>query len=90
MLTAKLSHGLYHDATVVDYNLILKFLIIGDVKVSSSCNLQKIENYSTLVIQNKCKQVLPTCNVVCTMLSPYMGISWQSADSKHTIFVCDS
>ena len=32
MLTTKLAHGLYLDATAVDYNLILKFIIIGDVK----------------------------------------------------------
>ena len=31
-VNAKLAHGLYHSATVVDYKLKLKFLIIGDVK----------------------------------------------------------
>ena len=64
MLTAKLAHGLYYDATVVDYNLILKFLIIEDVN--------------------------NTCSVVYTMQSPYMVISWQSADRKQTIFGCES
>ena len=39
MLTAKLAHGLYHDAIVVDYNLILKFLIIGDVKYPAHTRL---------------------------------------------------
>ena len=67
MLTAKLSHGLYHDATVVDYNLILKFLIIGNVKYPAHARLQKMENQSIPVIQNKCKQVLHICSVVCTM-----------------------
>ena len=28
-VTAKLAHGLYHDATVVDYNLFITFLILG-------------------------------------------------------------
>ena len=41
MLTAKLASGLYHDATVVDYNLILIFLIIGDVKYPAHAKLQK-------------------------------------------------
>ena len=30
--TAKLEHGLYHDATVVNYNLFIKFFNIGNVK----------------------------------------------------------
>ena len=38
-ITTKLAHGLYHDATVVDYNLNLKFLIIGDVKYPASTGL---------------------------------------------------
>ena len=63
----KLAHGLYHDATVVDYSLIFKFLIIGGVKYPARPRLQKIENHSTPVIQNKCKQVLHTCSVLCTM-----------------------
>ena len=58
MLTARLAHGLYHDATIVDYNLILKLLLIGDVKYPAHARLQKIENHSTLVIQNKGKQAL--------------------------------
>ena len=28
-VTTKLAHRLYYDATVVDYNLIIKFLIFG-------------------------------------------------------------
>ena len=28
-ITTKLAHGLYHDVTVVDYNLNVKFVIIG-------------------------------------------------------------
>ena len=28
-ITAKLAHRLYYDATVVDYNLIIKFVILG-------------------------------------------------------------
>ena len=67
MLTNTLAHGLYHDATVVNYNLNLKFLIIGDVKYPACMRLQKIETHSTPVIQNKCKHMLCTCNVVCTM-----------------------
>ena len=31
-ITAKLAHGLYHNAAVVEYNFNLKFLIIGNVK----------------------------------------------------------
>ena len=55
MLTTKLAHGFYHDATVVQYNLSFKFLIIGNVKYPAHARLQKIENHSTLVIQNKHK-----------------------------------
>ena len=90
MLTTKLAHGLYHDATVLNYNLIFNFLIIGDVKYPAHTRLQKIETHSTLVIQNKHKQALHTCIFVCNMQSPYMGINWQSADRKHTMFGCDS
>ena len=39
MLTTKLAHGWYHDATVVDYNLILKFLIIGGVNYPAHTRL---------------------------------------------------
>ena len=60
MLTTELKDGLYHDATVVDYNLILKFLIIGDVKYPTHTRLQKIDNHSTPVIQNKHKPALRT------------------------------
>ena len=67
MLTTKLVHGFYYDATVVDYNLILKCLIIGDVKYPAHTGLQKIETHSTQVIQNKHEQVLCTCNVVYTI-----------------------
>ena len=63
-LTTKLAHGLYHSATVVDYNLNVRFLIIGNGKYPANA---KIENQSTLVIQNKCEQALHTCSVVCTM-----------------------
>ena len=49
---------MYHDATVVDYNLSLKFLIIGDVKYPAHTRLQKIENHRSLVIQNKHEQSL--------------------------------
>ena len=67
MLPVKLAHGLYHDATVVDYNLNLKFLIIGDVKYPACTRLQKIETHSTPVIQNKHKEVLHTCSAFYTM-----------------------
>ena len=33
MLTSKLAHGLYHDATVVDYNLFIKHFHIEDVLI---------------------------------------------------------
>ena len=85
-VTAKLAHGLYHSATVVDYNLILKFLIIGDVKYLACIRLQKIETQSTMVIQNKYEQALHTCSVV---LPCYLLIR-ASADRKHTIFGCDN
>ena len=67
MLTTKLAHGLYHHATVLDYNVISKYLIVGDVKYPAHARLQKIENHSTPVIQNKHKQMLCTCSVVSTM-----------------------
>ena len=79
-----------HDATVVDYNFLIKVFNIGDVKYPAHARLWKIETQSCLVIQDKCEQALHTCSVVSTMWSPYMGISWQSADRKHTIFGCDS
>ena len=41
MLTTKLAHGLYHDATVVDYNVTKIFLIIGDVKYSACAKIVK-------------------------------------------------
>ena len=41
MLFAKLAYGLYHDATVVDYNLFIKFFNIGDVKYPASARLNK-------------------------------------------------
>ena len=47
-VTTKLAHGLYHSATVVDYNLNLKFLIIGDVKYPAHTRLHKIEKNQTL------------------------------------------
>ena len=78
------------NATVVDYNLFLKFLIIQDVKYPAYARLQKIETQTTPVIQNKHEQVLHTCSVVCILWSPYMDISWQSADRKHAIFGCYS
>ena len=62
-ITAELAHRFYHDATVVDYNLNLKFLVIGDAKNPSCTRLQKIENHRSLVIQNKCEQALHTCTV---------------------------
>ena len=67
MLTTKLAQGLYHDATGVYYNLILKFLLIRDVKYPAHARLQTIETHGTTVMQNKYKQLLHTCNVVCTM-----------------------
>ena len=38
-VTANLAHRLYYDATVVDYNLIIEFFKIGDVKYSASTRL---------------------------------------------------
>ena len=42
MLTAKLAHGLYHDATIVDYKSILNFFNNWGCKVSSSCKIAKV------------------------------------------------
>ena len=67
MITAKLAHRLYLDATIVDYNLNMKFVIIGEVKYPACTRLQKIENHRSPVIQSKCEQELHTCTVVCTM-----------------------
>ena len=49
-LTAKLAHGLYHDVTVVDYNLFINFFGIRDVKYPAHAILQKSETHSCLVI----------------------------------------
>ena len=49
-ITTKLAHGLHHGTTVVEYNVILKFLIIGDVKYPAHARLQKIETHSTPVM----------------------------------------
>ena len=38
---AKLAHGLYHDVTVVDYNLFIKFFNIGDVMYPAHERLHK-------------------------------------------------
>ena len=38
-VTAKLAHRLYYDVTVVDYNLIIKFFNIRDVKNLASARL---------------------------------------------------
>ena len=38
-LSAKLTHGLYNDATVVDYNLFIKLFNIGDVKYPAHARL---------------------------------------------------
>ena len=49
---AKLAHGLYHSATVVDFNLILKILMIGDVKYPASTRLQWIgKSYKSSTVQ---------------------------------------
>ena len=39
IVTANLVHRLYYDATVVDYNLIIKLFKIGDVKYLSHTGL---------------------------------------------------
>ena len=38
-LNAKLAHGLYHDATVVDYNLSIKVFKIEDARHPASARL---------------------------------------------------
>ena len=38
-IRTKLAHGLYHDATLVDYNLFIKFFNIGYVKYPASARL---------------------------------------------------
>ena len=40
-VTTKLAHGLYHSATVVDFNLDLKSFNNWGCKVSSSCKIVK-------------------------------------------------
>ena len=40
-VTTKLAHGLYHDASVVDYNLFINFFNIGDVKYPVHARLHK-------------------------------------------------
>ena len=49
-LTARLAHGMYHDATFVDYNVFIKLFNIGDVKYPAHARLQKIETHGCLVI----------------------------------------
>ena len=92
-------HGwlLHHERpfTQEGYYLVIAFYcksvpIVPFVKYPAHTRLQKIETQCFLVIQNKHEQTMYTCSVVYTMLSPYMGISWQSADRKHTIFLCNS
>ena len=41
LLTTKLAHGLHHDATVVNYNLFIRFFNIGDVKYPAHTRLHK-------------------------------------------------
>ena len=45
-ITTKLAHGLYHDATIVDYYLFIKSFNFGDVKYPACTRLQKIEDHS--------------------------------------------
>ena len=40
-VTTKLAHKLYYDVTVVDYNLIINFFNIGDVKYPAGARLNK-------------------------------------------------
>ena len=40
-VTTKLGHRLYYDATIVDYNLFVKFFNIGDVKYPACARLHK-------------------------------------------------
>ena len=44
MLTAKLAHGLYHHATVVDCNLFIKFLKLGmkSIQLAQDCKRLKL------------------------------------------------
>ena len=49
-VTTKLAHGLYHDATGVDYNLFIKFFNVGDIKYPVHARLQKIQTHSCLVL----------------------------------------
>ena len=54
------------------------------IKLTQDCI--KVETHNCLVKQDKHKQVISTWSVVYLCASPYMGISWQLADRKHTIF----
>ena len=40
-VTAKLAHGFYHVATLVDYNLFIDILILGDVQYQAHTRLHK-------------------------------------------------
>ena len=37
--TARLAHGLYHSATVVDYNLFILFFNVGNVEYPAHAKL---------------------------------------------------
>ena len=71
-VTTKLAHGLYHGATVVDYNLNLKYLITGDVNYPAHSRLKTIEVWLYRTSANKnCTHVM--LFVPCDL--PYLGIS---------------
>ena len=51
-VTAKLAHRLYY-VTVVDYNFIIKFFIIGDVNYPASARLNVDWNTNVSSSRNK-------------------------------------
>ena len=58
----------------------IKFFNIGDVKYAASARLNEDDNLHVSGNTNKHEQAISTCCIVYPCVSPYKGMSWQSAD----------
>ena len=74
-VTTKLAHKLYYVADV-DYNLIIKFFIIGDVRYPAHARLNVNWNSHVSGNRNKYEQVISMCCIVYHCVSLYKAISW--------------
>ena len=73
-VTAKLAHRLYY-VTAVDYNLIIKYFIIGNVKYPANTRLNVDLDLHVSSNRNKHEQVISTCCIVYHCVSLYKAIS---------------